>query len=374
MLKLFTFTVVLANLMLAQGFRYSDAQKTLKTLREKSSLFEEGSNSTMLLSECNYDRGDLKRIILSATRAMDFFEHYLSNLVLDAAIGTRLMESQLLLFQAGHPKLPQTLQMYLMTLQFKSELLSEEIIDRFTDLLQTDKLTNPERTRLVQTLNWVYNASLWESPSVGSWHVPNDQPLSATNKSAETLDEKLEIMTEETSDECIGGIFQVLFYLIAKKQNCFANQQFKLKTANNTEPTEFLHLMCDKVWEEANMIENSGYPVKFRDLLAEQITVCSLAGYSHFLKRSWLENILSWQNQEDSVGCFLDMRRPEPSVEPSEDIKSILEVIQKARRIKRSDNLVRLGAHDCSVHFTAVCMGALAMHLRYFGDTCLRNY
>lgn len=84
------------------------------------------------------------------------------------------------------------------------------------------------------------------------------------------------------------------------------------------------------------------------------VFVCSILGYTQFLKLSWLENILSWQNR---IGCFL-----EPNI------------LTDNRRVKRSDNVVLMGDEKCSVHFTTVSLCAMAMHLRYFGDTCLKNY
>lgn len=44
-------------------------------------------------------------------------------------------------------------------------------------------------------------------------------------------------------------------------------------------------------------------------------------------------------------------------------------------RQKRSDAFLKQGNREnCSVHFTAVGITALAMHMRYFVDTCFPSY
>lgn len=79
-------------------------------------------------------------------------------------------------------------------------------------------------------------------------------------------------------------------------------------------------------------------------------------GYTKFLKLSWLNEILSWQSES---GCYIFDLGIDPTEENS----------KQNSRVKRSDNTVG----KCSIHFTAVAISAMAMHLRYFADTCLRN-
>lgn len=83
-------------------------------------------------------------------------------------------------------------------------------------------------------------------------------------------------------------------------------------------------------------------------------------GYTKFLKLSWLNEILSWQSES---GCYNFDLGTDSTEENSKHNK----------RVKRSDNLVDVGAEQCSVHSTSVAICAMAMHLRYFGDTCLRS-
>lgn len=39
---------------------------------------------------------------------------------------------------------------------------------------------------------------------------------------------------------------------------------------DNKSPDKFMHVMCKKVWEEANAIQESSFPAMFKDLLIEQ--------------------------------------------------------------------------------------------------------
>jgi len=372
---------ILLGACLIFGCRYAEAEETLKKIRENPNFLDEAMNSSMI-SDCNYVRDDFKRIIVSAIRILDFFDRHLDELVVDAAIGTRIMESQLKLFQAEHPNLPQKLQTLLMTMQSTCKHLSERLIIKLT----SSKLESSERNRLNEGLYWVDDALLWESPDSGKWMSEKGANISVTNSTTEmeSMETQEENMSEATSDKCTSGIFQrcsvtdecakffmenlyskyslthqLFFFLFAKQKNCFENENFKKKMGGR-DPTKFMHKMCKKIWKEANVIEESNFPTFYKDLFVEQITVCSLVGYTQFLKLSWLDTILSWQSDVD---CYL-----EPYHLPTEKISG------RSRRVKRSDNLVLMGEERCSVHFTTVALCSMAMHLRYFGDTCMKNY
>lgn len=120
---------------------------------------------------------------------------------------------------------------------------------------------------------------------------------------------------------------------------------------------------------------------------ASQVGMCSLAGYSDFLRRDWLRRIISWQSITTS-GCFgygKNKRRAPPT------IGMLLREYQKVqaqqnnqhaksygtvRRYKRSDVFLN-GDNDqekCSAHYTSVGVTVLAVHLHNFIDTCLDTY
>lgn len=48
--------------------------------------------------KCNYDINDFNDIIKSITRAMDFFQFFLTDLVVDAAVGTRIVQGMAMSF------------------------------------------------------------------------------------------------------------------------------------------------------------------------------------------------------------------------------------------------------------------------------------
>jgi len=81
--------------------------------------------------------------------------------------------------------------------------------------------------------------------------------------------------------------------------------------------------------------------------------ICGMIGYPNFFKQDWLHQILSWQSPK-LLGCFLDER-------PNEN------------RVKIWHELFQMKGRNevCNVHFTALGIGALSLHLRYFFHTCL---
>jgi hypothetical protein len=109
-----------------------------------------------------------------------------------------------------------------------------------------------------------------------------------------------------------------------------------------------------------------------------------MTGYPNFLRQDWLYQILSWQSKRKS-GCFLDPRVEVNNVAMlvklyRQNQQKFHDMIQMNRfkltsRQKRSDAFLRQANNEnCSVHFTAVGISALAMHLRYFFQNCLANY
>ena len=110
------------------------------------------------------------------------------------------------------------------------------------------------------------------------------------------------------------------------------------------------------------------------------MAVCSLAGYKDFLKPEWMYEILFWEKTlSTNSGCFTNMDTDssgEDETEFGSELKSSQLPNQTQPRTKRSDAFINIGTQDdqeCSVHFTAVSMASLAIHLRYLLETCLLN-
>jgi hypothetical protein len=94
------------------------------------------------------------------------------------------------------------------------------------------------------------------------------------------------------------------------------------------------------------------------------VAVCSLLGYRAFLKSEWMYEILFWeQSLSPNSACFTDSESTDLTSDPASG---------SVRRKKRSDALIGMAGQEghCSVHFTAVSVAALALHLRHFIEFC----
>jgi Domain of unknown function (DUF4735) len=84
--------------------------------------------------------------------------------------------------------------------------------------------------------------------------------------------------------------FRLLFHLlnnIVCKQNDFPS---------------FSRKICGKVFQETSFLMNNIEEVpEIRDLLMEQVFLCSLVGFGEFLNNNWITKILQWQMDS---GCF----------------------------------------------------------------------
>ncbi len=75
-----------------------------------------------------------------------------------------------------------------------------------------------------------------------------------------------------------------------------------------------------------------------------------------------MNTMLSWQGE---CGCF--------RIDEIDEVIDVTGTLNR-ERAKGADNTIQTESEKCSVHLTSAALGALAMHLRYFGDTCMRNY
>ena len=68
--------------------------KSLSDSVEQQEDVQEGREAVNC-SSCDYKKEDFRKIVLSASRALDFFDRHVDRLVLDAAIATRIMQCKL---------------------------------------------------------------------------------------------------------------------------------------------------------------------------------------------------------------------------------------------------------------------------------------
>ncbi|KAL0850468.1 hypothetical protein ABMA28_012266 [Loxostege sticticalis] len=116
---------------------------------------------------------------------------------------------------------------------------------------------------------------------------------------------------------------------------------------------ELSRVLCTTAFSEAKYIARNNY--KIVDLILEQMCLCSLAGFGQFLKRSWLSDILDFQNEN---GCF-GQHLPAPTA-----ITATLSRHPRAWKLaKHRDH--RILGNQCDGHVTSVAAATLALAVRY---------
>eukprot|EP00058_Branchiostoma_floridae_P014660 XP_002600148.1 hypothetical protein BRAFLDRAFT_66656 [Branchiostoma floridae] len=101
--------------------------------------------------------------------------------------------------------------------------------------------------------------------------------------------------------------------------------------------------LCTKILREAEVLATSGPPEPEQDLFLEQGVVCGMLGFRDFIRRDWLQKVLSWQRPE---GCFGISHH------------------RTARRLL-VEKLLRDG---CLSHKSGLGTAMLAMYVRYMLD------
>lgn len=74
-----------------------------------------------------------------------------------------------------------------------------------------------------------------------------------------------------------------------------------VKCRNNNFPASAQNI-CTNIYEETEFIINEAkYIPELKDLIMEQIFLCSFLGFEEFLNKKWIAKILEWQMDS---GCF----------------------------------------------------------------------
>jgi len=229
---------------------------------------------------------------------------------------------------------------------------------------------------LKKNLQWIKSASTWETPVFKQWKAleSNTNIKPADNVSMATdFGEKSDACIFGTFENCVIPDFcidflwkephsgyllthQILFHYMIVQNNCFSGEKRILYESQNlTEPKQFIETLCRHVLPESMLIESLNYPNHKQDLFVEQILVCSLAGYSDFLTRNWTNVVFSWTGADGTLGCYAPKSKSKTSLN---------------QRVKRWDNMVKLGNQVCSVHMGALILGVVGQKLRYFLEMC----
>lgn len=105
--------------------------------------------------------------------------------------------------------------------------------------------------------------------------------------------------------------------------------------------------------------------------------VCSLVGYTKFLKRSWLETIYSWTANTGMLGCFPKNELEAAEEEYQMNIKqhSAQEEVKISEngakhRVKRWEHSLQIDDRVCSLHAAGLTIGVIGLFLENFITTC----
>ncbi|XP_035666948.1 UPF0764 protein C16orf89 homolog [Branchiostoma floridae] len=219
-------------------------------------------------------------------------------------------------------------------------------------------------------------------------------------------------LTEEKSDRCMAGLLgtgdakqqctvddecwrlmsapgkasyylthQLLFFVLGEQLGCTDELDALARKHNIAGGVQELeHRFCSTMLGEVEAVVRRGLKPSEQDIFMEQIFTCGMMGYYEFMRKPWLDMILTWQ---DASGCFRSADGEDGS-DTGEDDEAANRVIRKQdkqmqgglfpppKRRLLEEKALRDG---CLSHKTAVGAGALAVFLHYLvnpylpGDT-----
>ncbi|XP_076305678.1 UPF0764 protein C16orf89 homolog [Tachypleus tridentatus] len=305
----------------------------------------------------------------AVNKALRFIEGSLSHLNLDGVIGIRMVDDQLQVFLARRTEklhCSSNIQLIwnkLSTLQKRAQHLADSAI-RYV------RISQPE---YYQKIGRLLRRGQWALVKPTRYIRPDLQefPLSS-------LTVKL---TETESDECLQEILgskgpypkpcdisqrcwnlmtsrgydsyaltHEVFYLeIGEMCDCKNQMALLARRFSQGNFSHLLDLFCSNVFRDAERIEDNGFPLRWRDLLMEQVALCGVAGFRDFYRPKWVKLILSWQHPN---GCYGYL--PKQS--------EVNDTVLAAGKIKREEH--HMGG-SCLAHMTSVALGALVVNARF---------
>ncbi|XP_047492494.1 UPF0764 protein C16orf89 homolog [Penaeus chinensis] len=332
----------------------------------------------------------LRKALDACWRVLWYYRGHVAQMNLDAVIGTRIAEAQ---FQMVSDALQDQL----------STRKSEAMQDTLTSLLDLRDLAsqvNTEAEPIVMASEPEYYGQLGKMLAKGFWEVPLDTRSVNTSAQRDILDpvsrrvlDETEQLLEFQSDKCLAEEFGTscrlrgegsgeecgrcsmseecwsrmtrpgysgyslthqAFYIIIGLQTGCGDQVHLLtrRTTGGGSVRGLLDRICADVLTEAQVISEASFPQNRRDLFMEQGALCGIAGYRDFFRRSWLEEVLSWQREP---GCFGDsdvytQRHSLPTPSPLH------------ARVRREEKAM---SSRCLAHQSAVALGYLSLCVRF---------
>ncbi|XP_042233639.1 UPF0764 protein C16orf89 homolog isoform X1 [Homarus americanus] len=340
------------------------------------------------------DTETLDRVMMACLRVIRYFSGHVTQMNLDAVIGTRIAEAQFrLVMEALEGDKYSTGKMS----------VEEARADIHTIMKEAARLSS-EGQVFIMKADPTYYSQLGALLDAGFWEVPlttrhlNTSALTLPHNPLPVLSGE-EQLVENQSDQCVAeelngergrtlgrretagaregrqqnvhgdgqcavsqecwermtapgyssySLTHQVFYLIIGIQAGCGHQLERLAGAGGV--AHLLSQLCAAVLFEAVTISEADFPTNRRDLFMEQGALCGILGYRDFFRKDWLARVLSWQRDS---GCFGDAQvfAGHHSKPPTTHI-----------RVRREE---RPMAGHCLAHRSAVALGYLSLFVRF---------
>ncbi|XP_050407138.1 myb-like protein D [Patella vulgata] len=280
------------------------------------------------LLQCENSNSPLKRVIYSLETLIGFYRENYRDLNLDGLFGLRALEGHLQLILAEHQNGSHT-------------HLSSDILSRLRTMASVSTLISNQAIEFVRKDDEGYYNSM--SYVIGQpWNILHkhrklDQALRWTPKIYKST--KQFKIDEATSDKCMaeltgsnrsdkktcyigkecldtmtmkglteyGITHQILWTMLAEKTNCLQELNSLLGSSKGTSTSAMQQEFCTNNFFEMAAVVHVYMKGKikqdYQDLFLEQQFVCPSLGFYEFLKKEYLDQVLSWQFPS---GCFGD--------------------------------------------------------------------
>ncbi|CAL8068294.1 unnamed protein product [Orchesella dallaii] len=147
---------------------------------------------------------------------------------------------------------------------------------------------------------------------------------------------------------------QILQRIFTEQSDCPEAKQFLSEEINDQ--------LCSKMYQEAQLISEMGYPQALRDIFVEHVALCGFLRYPNFFREDWIKNIVSWQS-ESEYGCFVHdkgyLQRFWTSDAP---------ITRRSSPEEKRKGL--MPDEECLPHLTVYALSALAMSWDYMEENC----
>ncbi|XP_034242918.1 UPF0764 protein C16orf89 homolog [Thrips palmi] len=283
-------------------------------------------------------RGDVYRTLDAVERLAQFLDLHEDIMTKDLALGAAISESAvqmaLLALRSAGPGLPAELDALAARLGDLAAVLRKATRAKVDD--------DDDGESEAYTLNLALRGSPTEAESAHCIGLLLQRPCRLSEQCVRT----------ETRAAASGytATHRLLFHHVASKVGCG-------DTAVGVGSEEAIAHLCRRILLEATAIANAQFPPLLRDLFAEQVALCGLRNFAEFARRSWLDEVLSWQRP---AGCFGNYTELQGAAQP-------FHVLADNARLDD-----RLGS-ECVSHLTGVAAAAVAFNMRVLVDELLQD-